>query len=544
MSKKIFLLLSLLLIILVAYIGCTKKPASENFGNQPPETYIVNVPPKDTLIYHARIIYWYGTDVDGKVIRYDWAIDDTAYSANILGSGWHSLYVDSTLATQDTIAFAAPIPDSIFTHTFYVRAVDNNGLPDPTPDHRVFRTNNIPPNTRFVTVPQDSSQRFILADTTNIWTGINVEWTAIDSDGVFPCQFEYCWDDTTQNFDPVTHKGWSEPINEESYYFTGANSPYEEGYHTLYIRAIDDAGARDQSLRDIINIDTTVSPPETTYYNQWVTIYFVIPEVYTDSSYRKILWINFATSANNSFVKPFYHSIFEDSLNLSFDSLNYSLAISDSIDHKLFGEYSTIIWSKDDKTDWADHPLDKKLNLITDYLHAGGRMIFTGSKVLNMGQAFAPGVTFGLRGLFPFSELHINKYDNISAGSASDTAISPVSSDTAFYSEDSLMPEISLGNNTTLPNTTWWILTRQWLIVDVLDLDLWGEYDGKVDVTYSINHYRNNAQYEGQPCATRFTYSNKTMPTFFYFGFPLSYLKYDSGAKLLREVLTELDELH
>ena len=189
MSKKIFWFIYLFFIILLIFTGCKKKPKSMDIQNQAPETYIVNVPPDSSYIYHARIIYWYGTDADGIVVRYDWAIDDTVYNASIPGSGWHSLYMDSTLATQDTIAFEAPIPDTEFTHTFYVRAVDNKDKPDPSPATRVFRTSNIPPNTRFVSTPKDSSQRFILSDSTNIWKGINFEWTAIDSDQVFPCRF-------------------------------------------------------------------------------------------------------------------------------------------------------------------------------------------------------------------------------------------------------------------------------------------------------------------------------------------------------------------
>jgi len=33
------------------------------------------------------------------------------------------------------------------------------------------------------------------------------------------------------------------------------------------------------------------------------------------------------------------------------------------------------------------------------------------------------------------------------------------------------------------------------------------------------------------------------MPSFFYFGFPLSYLEYGRAEQLLRAILTELDEI-
>jgi len=333
MSKKMLWFLSLFSIILLIFTGCTKKPKSVDVQNQAPETYIVNVPPDSSYIYHARIIYWYGTDADGIVTRYDWAIDDTTYNENIAGSGWHSLYMDSTLATQDTIAFEAPIPDTEFTHIFYVRAVDNKDKPDPSPATRVFRTSNIPPNTRFISTPKDSSQRFILSDSTDIWKGINFEWTAIDSDQVFPCRFQYCWDDTTINFDPVTHKGWSDPVSGESFYFTGDNSPFEEGYHTVYLRAMDDAGAVDQSLLDTIyyEVDSATTPWDTTLelYQQWRTLYFVIPEIGESPDFRNVLWVNLTDGwANSNIVKPFYHSILDDSIGLAYDSLRKQIRFS------------------------------------------------------------------------------------------------------------------------------------------------------------------------------------------------------------------------
>jgi hypothetical protein len=551
MHKKVLLSLFIFFVMLLLLVHCTKKPTDVKIDNQPPETFLVNVPPDSSYIHHARLIFWYGTDADGIVVRYDWAIDDTIYNANIAGSGWHSLYMDSTLATQDTIAFEAPLPDTIYTHRFYVRAVDNDGTADPTPAARVFSTSNIPPNTRFVSIPTDSSQRFILEYASGLWRGINFEWAAIDTDMVFPAQFQYLWGDPG-SIPGMNDPRWSTPVADESFYFTGQNAPYEEGYHTVYVRAMDDAGSVDPSLSDttifISEIDTTVTPHDTTWdtlvYNQWVTLYFVIPEIYTDSTYRKLLWLNFATSGNNSFVKPWWYTMLNDSLNINFDSLNYNAIPSDMIDHQLLAQYSTLIWTKDDLASWPDYPLDLKKDLISDFLHVGGRIIFTGSKVLNMGQQFAPNTSFALNNLFPYEELHINQYSNISAGtSAGDTSISPASTDTAFYNTEAAYPHLYMSNNTSYNSVVWWNLVRQWFVVDALDLDLWGEYEGKLDIIYTINHHRDNALYEGVPCGTRFTYSTATSPTFFYFGFPFSYFNHAAGAALLRQVLvTELGE--
>jgi len=555
MSKKILLSVSIFFLIFFILMGCTKKPPTKIITNQAPETYIVNVPPDSSYIYHARIIYWYGTDVDGIVTRYDWAVDDTIYRENIPNSGWHSLYIDSTLATQDTIAFEAPLPDTIYTHIFYVRAVDNKDKADPTPEHRVFRTSNILPNTRFLSTPKDNSQRFILSNSTDTWKGINFEWTAIDSDEVFPCQFQYCWDDTTINFDPVTHKGWSDPVSEESFYFTGENAPFDEDYHTLYIRAFDDAGGFDQSLSDttlsILVADTFYAPDstidsivivemDTTIYNQWRTLYFVIPEIGEDSTYRNVLWVNFASGwANSNVVQPFYHSILDSSIGLVYTCFDTLLAECNYLlcNHIKFSEYSTVIWSRGDKSSYSTALADN-VELISDFLSVGGRIIFTGSGILNTG-GYAPNETYGITKPFPFTDLHINKYDVIPAGSPSDTNIAPAETDTAFFSEDDNLPFLSL-NESIL-----WYFIRNNFLVEVMELDLWGEYNGELDILYTVNHYRDNADFERKPCATRFTYGDdeNAMPSFFYFGFPLSYLEYGRAEQLLRAILTELDEI-
>jgi hypothetical protein len=556
MRKSLLLSFIVALLSIILAVSCTDKPPTKIIENQPPNTYLVNVPQApDTLdttyIYHARIIYWYGIDSDGIVTRYDWAIDDTVYKENVAGSGWHSLYMDSTLATQDTIAFEAPLPDIIYTHIFYVRAVDNDDACDPTPATRVFKTDNIPPNTRFLSTPTDSSQRFILEDTTSRWRGINFQWTAIDSDMVLPAEFQYIWKAPGDPIPSMDDLDWSEPVETESYYFTGQNAPYTEGWHRVYVRAIDDAGAVDQCLSDttisILEADTFYGPDsttidsivivdaDTTIYNQWKTLYFVIPKIYEDPDYRSVLWANLVSNAyiNNNIVKPFYHSILEDSINLSYDSLDYS---SEEFDHIKLGDYSTVIWSRGDK-DGSPSSLADEEDLFVDFFHIGGRIIFTGSALLKTGN-YSENVSFGLDKPFPFSELHIEKYKNINAGTATDTSISPIESDTAFFSENSSYPHLPLNSS-----ILWHPIIDNQVVAEILSLDLWGDYNGTLDIIYSLNHYRDNGEFERVPCGTKYTEEGTTIPTFFYLGFPMSYLEYGKATKLMRTILTDLEEI-
>jgi hypothetical protein len=222
-------------VTMLIIFGCKLEPKSPtDVGNEWPRVYMVNVPPDSSQLPHAPIIYWYGADPDGYIVAYHWAIDDT--------STWEILDVDSVLGTEDTIAFSAPLPDTEFTHTFYVRALDNEGavtIPDSIA-RRVFRVTNIPPvNTRFEESPDDSVTVFVIEDTIATWHGIYFEWATDDSDEVFPPKFSWKWDNGAwSTWDEATEK-----------YFTGMDDPQllTNGYHTLYLRAMDDAMAIDSS---------------------------------------------------------------------------------------------------------------------------------------------------------------------------------------------------------------------------------------------------------------------------------------------------------
>jgi len=288
----------------------------------------------------------------------------------------------------------------------------------------------------------------------------------------------------------------------------------------------------------IEEIDSSVTPWDTTYdiYNQWRTIRFVIPNIGEDPTYRNLLWINLVTNAyiNNNITRPFYHSILDDSIiGLSYDTLAYSTG---ACDHTMLGNYSTILWSRGDK-DGSATSLQDKEKLLTDFLQVGGRIIFTGSSILKTGK-YAENESFGIKKPFPFSELHIDKYKTLNAGTATDTSISPAASDTAFFSENSSFPHLSLNSS-----LLWHPIVDFQVIAEALALDLWGEYNGTLDIVFSINHYRDNGEFERMPCGTRFTAEGTTIPTFFYLGFPMSYLDYGKGHRLIREMLTELDEM-
>ncbi|MFQ5906435.1 MAG: hypothetical protein ACE5JA_07670, partial [bacterium] len=157
MQKSILFILILGIgVTLLVLFGCKiQPPDAVDVGSEWPRVYLVNVPPDSSHLPHAPIVYWYGADPDGYIIAYQWAIDDT--------SAWETLDVDSFLGTEDTIAFSAPLPDTEFTHIFYVRAKDNdhNVTKADSIGRRVFHVRNIVPvNTSIEEGPDDSSTAF------------------------------------------------------------------------------------------------------------------------------------------------------------------------------------------------------------------------------------------------------------------------------------------------------------------------------------------------------------------------------------------------
>jgi hypothetical protein len=92
-------------------------------GNRPPETAIVSAT-ADTLLGEVRAqVFWRGIDMDGTIDHFEF------WHA---GRGQHAV---EWVATSSTESLFVDIPPS---WVFLVRAVDNGGAVDPTPDAWVF----------------------------------------------------------------------------------------------------------------------------------------------------------------------------------------------------------------------------------------------------------------------------------------------------------------------------------------------------------------------------------------------------------------------
>jgi len=159
---------AILLLLLGLPLACTTKRSVEPHSNRPPETHLF-LQFADTLQYPGettsmQVLFWFGDDPDGEVIGYEWAWDDT--------SQW-------AFTTSVTDTFFVPITVPQDTFTFYIRALDDGGLKDPTPDHISFPIRNSPPTVSF---PLDFIQRYARV-TYECFSYFSINWSSSDLDG-------------------------------------------------------------------------------------------------------------------------------------------------------------------------------------------------------------------------------------------------------------------------------------------------------------------------------------------------------------------------
>ena len=147
------------LVLVVWSVGCRKALAPSTLTNQPPETWIVAAP-QDTITTRdaddrpvppavGRIpvrfhMYWAGTDRDGTVAGFFWAVVETlpvqpeGSSTVPALPGPKARDYHFTTRTDSIFNFSAAIEVSERQHAFFIYAVDDKGRADPTPARFIF----------------------------------------------------------------------------------------------------------------------------------------------------------------------------------------------------------------------------------------------------------------------------------------------------------------------------------------------------------------------------------------------------------------------
>ena len=172
---------------ILAGTGCNEETAPR--PNTPPETFITGGPVEGTRTPHHAEIFWRGADVDGTTPHYDYILETypstvTAYAQITVqtpavdDARWVRIAVSSRtfVLPADALRGARTDPPPLFFdrwHTFFVRAVDNDGGIDTTPEARTFQAFTEAP-TVSMSAPTITSTAAILPHTSVMhWTGID-----------------------------------------------------------------------------------------------------------------------------------------------------------------------------------------------------------------------------------------------------------------------------------------------------------------------------------------------------------------------------------
>ncbi len=159
----------------VCFAACDSGISGSSFDNQPPSTELAvrDTSLVDNLAESERLTStvfasWSGTDPDGYVARFELRYYD---ASTTLGpeEGW-----TSTTRTDSLILLPIQRGERVANVVFEVRAVDNEGLKDPTPARTVFPIENSPPTVQFngFELPPDTT-----------YTIFSFSWTAGDPEG-------------------------------------------------------------------------------------------------------------------------------------------------------------------------------------------------------------------------------------------------------------------------------------------------------------------------------------------------------------------------
>jgi len=507
--------------LLLVLFGCAKHNPGAPFSQLAPETFLANVPADfagadSGSVWHdghrTFPVAWSGTDRDGFVVAYFWAVDDT--------STWTR--VDATV-NQDTIVFAAPVPDTIMNHVFYVRAMDNDSLLDPTPAHRVFRTRNQMPSariTKFAALAPDQQREqsfFCLPETTSTWSGIQVEFGSSDPDSIYPPEFSWKWD----------NGNWSPWSGETKKTFTGADDPALQqptpGLHTLYLRARDDAMAIDS---------IPYANPDTATITDTLTVLIIPPTLD-----QGILMIDVEAHPTNRLrgteaeSDQYYDGLLRDAGYSDFT--RWEKTTQGFPPDSVLGKYKIAFYYADTRYEGYDQGLHDDWEKLGRYLAVGGKAWVAGWSLLTrysiigdrVGYPYElyefPAKYLGLHSARVMSTAEKKKYDFLGANGVPGSGVPDLGVESAKV-------KVETGADTTGGIS----------LIAVVEVDT----ARAVDTTHTyISFYQDTIyDYQGKACASR--YAGPTFKTV-YTGFPLYAMEpYESVVLYTKMVLDWLSE--
>ncbi|MBC8045686.1 MAG: hypothetical protein H7Y00_02735 [Fimbriimonadaceae bacterium] len=336
--------------------SCKKEFEGTLNANQAPNTFTII----DTIIRFGDdrltsqvTLNWWGNDADGFIVGYEYTFDEIISDATI----W------SYIEIQDSTFILAPAQgEDTANYVFHIRAIDNDGLSDPTPAQLVIPVKNSPPTIVFTPGINNPKKSFPV---------LKYYWGAGDPDGENNVEyFQLYFNDTTASpyildktvTSVLFHAQDATADNFICNVFSNASSIAEEEtinglsanvWNKLYIRAIDQSGAM-----------STFAISDSVFVKQ-VTSSILLVDGYTATSP-----INFYVDnlSENGFSVLDTIKIFEEIAGA------YTQQSADNITQgKVFNLFDIIIWFSND----ANNSFSLAQKTTNDFFIDNGKMLMS-----------------------------------------------------------------------------------------------------------------------------------------------------------------------
>ncbi len=365
------------LLLAVVHISC-ERPTDPPNPNGPPQTKLANVPKEFDTVFALVNMSWSGGDNDGFITNYQYRY----FTYHLMpGSSTEWVLFDST-AWKDTVGtgvlLAFNSTEALNKQLFFVRAVDNDGNPDPTPAVKVLYTvRTVSPITRILS-PTNNGSVLVSTTVTDWWNGVLVIFKATDPTGLAQI-VEYAWavDDGPWTWQKdtsvfITPEKFAAPLN---------------GIHEVKVISRNNTNLIDP-VGDSISINLIIPP-----FNKGILI---IDE--TDEFNNPFITLGIPDSVTDAF----YAQVFPGSASWDFKTQGMP-------PREVMAQYRLVVWHADDVPTSRPHKISDPANIevFTDYLKVGGKFLMSGWRIL---KSFAYYNNFPFTfssGSFVYDYLHI-----------------------------------------------------------------------------------------------------------------------------------------
>jgi hypothetical protein len=230
----------LLLALILSGCGKLERKGPEPV-NVPPQVFFANIPPESTKFSISPRVYWYGTDKDGFITAFQYAVirdsvialwggletakdslkkiapDSASWMDNTNRMDVFGVHLTAEGGSQGNVRlYAAPV-ETIYTPQYiFLRAVDNEEGASEIKTRMYWRNNHAPQCSINVDSTFVLNNFYCLSETTQTWKGIEINWVGLDTfdypdkrkqpDFYFKWELWGPYEDTSKLNDPIAKK--------------------------------------------------------------------------------------------------------------------------------------------------------------------------------------------------------------------------------------------------------------------------------------------------------------------------------------------------